>query len=302
MAGTGTTKARPVSAAMAIRQPRLCSERTSAPVRVLWVCDTVSALGVAGGLPGAGKNAGVTGLETDGVTQYLFLTEFRHRHTRARGVHDHDHADHAQRRRPRRRRGTRPAHHRAPGQGAHDLVVRGALGRRLPLECEGPGLRADPSDEPTSLGGGDAAPNPVEQLLGALGNCLAVGYAANASVAGISIERLDITLDGDLDLRSFLGLAEAMPGSRRSVPSSTWSPTPTPRPRRHCTPGSPRRRRWGTRSQRRWSSPSALPERGCALSTPAHMSPIRCIMSTRGGIPAEAVPPGASKVNRRGSP
>jgi uncharacterized OsmC-like protein len=68
------------------------------------------------------------------------------------------------------------------------------------------------SDEPSTLGGGDSAPNPVEQLLGALGNCLAVGYAANASVAGISIERLDIKLDGDIDLRSFLGLADGHAG------------------------------------------------------------------------------------------
>ena len=39
-----------------------------------------------------------------------------------------------------------------------------------------------------------------------------MGYAANASVAGISIERLDIKLDGDIDLRSFLGLAEGHAG------------------------------------------------------------------------------------------
>ena len=62
------------------------------------------------------------------------------------------------------------------------------------------------SDEPTGLGGTDAAPNPVEQLLGALGNCLAVGYAANASAAGIEIRDLRIELSGDLDLHSFLGL------------------------------------------------------------------------------------------------
>ncbi|HSD10275.1 MAG TPA: OsmC family peroxiredoxin, partial [Candidatus Binatia bacterium] len=35
------------------------------------------------------------------------------------------------------------------------------------------------SDEPSALGGSNTAPNPVEQLLAALGNCLAVGYAAN---------------------------------------------------------------------------------------------------------------------------
>jgi uncharacterized OsmC-like protein len=63
-----------------------------------------------------------------------------------------------------------------------------------------------PSDEPLSLGGTDTAPNPVEQLLGALGNCLAVGYAANASAAGIELKDLRIELEGDLDLHTFLGL------------------------------------------------------------------------------------------------
>jgi len=68
------------------------------------------------------------------------------------------------------------------------------------------------SDEPRSLGGTDSAPNPVEQLLGSLGNCLAVGYAANASAAGIAIRDLRIDLDGDLDLHAFLGLSDGHPG------------------------------------------------------------------------------------------
>ncbi len=63
------------------------------------------------------------------------------------------------------------------------------------------------SDEPAQLGGTDTGPNPVEQVLAALGNCLAVGYAANASAAGIELRDLDIELEGDLDLRTFLGLA-----------------------------------------------------------------------------------------------
>jgi uncharacterized OsmC-like protein len=62
------------------------------------------------------------------------------------------------------------------------------------------------SDEPKGLGGSDSAPNPVEQLLGALGNCLAVGYAANATAAGIEIRHLQIAVTGDLDLHTFLGL------------------------------------------------------------------------------------------------
>ncbi|MET7279876.1 OsmC family protein [Kribbella sp. NPDC005582] len=71
---------------------------------------------------------------------------------------------------------------------------------------------AVPSDEPLALGGSDQAPNPVEQLLGALGNCLAVGYAANASVAGIALDELTIDVKGDVDLHVFLGLAEGHAG------------------------------------------------------------------------------------------
>jgi len=63
------------------------------------------------------------------------------------------------------------------------------------------------SDEPTALGGTDTAPNPVEQVLAALGNCLAVGYAANATAAGITISDLHIDLSGNIDLHTFLGLA-----------------------------------------------------------------------------------------------
>ena len=69
-----------------------------------------------------------------------------------------------------------------------------------------------PSDEPTGLGGTDTAPNPVEQLLAALGSCLAVGYAANATARGIAINDLRISLDGDLNLESFLGLAPGHAG------------------------------------------------------------------------------------------
>jgi uncharacterized OsmC-like protein len=69
-----------------------------------------------------------------------------------------------------------------------------------------------PSDEPAGLGGTDTAPNPVEQLLAALGNCLAVGYAANLTAAGIEIRDLRIDLEGDLDLHTFLGLAPGNAG------------------------------------------------------------------------------------------
>jgi uncharacterized OsmC-like protein len=63
-----------------------------------------------------------------------------------------------------------------------------------------------PSDEPSALGGTDTAPNPVEQLLAALGHCLTVGYAANASAQGIELTEVRVQVRGDLDLHAFLGL------------------------------------------------------------------------------------------------
>jgi uncharacterized OsmC-like protein len=68
------------------------------------------------------------------------------------------------------------------------------------------------SDEPAVLGGADSAPNPVEQLLAALGSCLTVGYAANATAAGIEIRTLSVELEGDLDLHTFLGLSAGNAG------------------------------------------------------------------------------------------
>src|SRR5438067_13221241 len=67
------------------------------------------------------------------------------------------------------------------------------------------------ADEPEVLGGTNTAPNPVEQLLGALGSCLAIGYTANASGRGIQIEDLRIELEGHMDLPVFLVLHEGQP-------------------------------------------------------------------------------------------
>ncbi|MBF2761404.1 MAG: OsmC family protein [Ectothiorhodospiraceae bacterium AqS1] len=68
------------------------------------------------------------------------------------------------------------------------------------------------SDEPEGLGGDDTAPNPVEQVLAALGNCLAVGYAAGATARQIKIDELTLHLEGELNLKTFLGLEQGNAG------------------------------------------------------------------------------------------
>jgi uncharacterized OsmC-like protein len=67
-------------------------------------------------------------------------------------------------------------------------------------------------DEPPVLLGRNKAPNAVELLLQALGFCYAVGYVANAAARGIELTAMEYELEGDLDIRTFLGLEGARAG------------------------------------------------------------------------------------------
>lgn len=67
------------------------------------------------------------------------------------------------------------------------------------------------ADEPPILAGGDEGANPVEHLLNALAACLTTSMVAHAAVRGIHIEELESELEGDIDLRGFLGLANDVP-------------------------------------------------------------------------------------------
>jgi uncharacterized OsmC-like protein len=74
-----------------------------------------------------------------------------------------------------------------------------------------------PMDEPLELLGGNSAPNPQETLMAALNACMIVGYVAGASLRGIHLSRLEIETSGELDLRGFLGLSDAIPPGYESV-------------------------------------------------------------------------------------
>ncbi len=75
-------------------------------------------------------------------------------------------------------------------------------------------LRPLHADEPASLGGTDTAPNPVEQILGAFGACLAIGYTAGANGRGIDLRGLELDLTGIIDLPVFFGLKDGHAGFR----------------------------------------------------------------------------------------
>jgi uncharacterized OsmC-like protein len=68
-------------------------------------------------------------------------------------------------------------------------------------------------DEPPVLLGSNQGPNAVEAALHALASCLTVGFIYNAAARGITVEDLHFNLEGELDLRCFLGLThEIRPG------------------------------------------------------------------------------------------
>ncbi|RAX54881.1 peroxiredoxin [Helicobacter sp. 16-1353] len=63
-------------------------------------------------------------------------------------------------------------------------------------------------DEPPTLLGDDTAPNPSEALLAALGSCLAVGIHANAIANNIVITKLELELEGDLNITAVWGTGD----------------------------------------------------------------------------------------------
>jgi uncharacterized OsmC-like protein len=67
------------------------------------------------------------------------------------------------------------------------------------------------ADEPAILAGDDQGANPVEHLLNALAACVTTSLVAHAAVRGIQIEELESELEGDIDLRGYLGLAADVP-------------------------------------------------------------------------------------------
>jgi uncharacterized OsmC-like protein len=65
-------------------------------------------------------------------------------------------------------------------------------------------------DEPRSLGGGGTAANPVQYALASLGSCQAITYRFWAEHLGIRFDTLTVQVEGDLDLRGFLGVDDAV--------------------------------------------------------------------------------------------
>ena len=60
-------------------------------------------------------------------------------------------------------------------------------------------------DEPPDLGGGDAAPFPIEVLLAALAGCVTNATATNAALFDVPIDAIELDMEAHLDARGFMG-------------------------------------------------------------------------------------------------
>jgi uncharacterized OsmC-like protein len=63
-------------------------------------------------------------------------------------------------------------------------------------------------DEPDALLGTDYGPNPAETVLHALASCVGSATLFNAAAQGVHIDQLEFEVEGDIDIRGFLGVDE----------------------------------------------------------------------------------------------
>lgn len=73
------------------------------------------------------------------------------------------------------------------------------------------------ADEPPLLLGEDRGANPVEHLLNALAGCLTSSLVYHAAIRGIRIEAVESTVEGDLDIRGFMGITPEVRKGYRNI-------------------------------------------------------------------------------------
>lgn len=106
-------------------------------------------------------------------------------------------------------------------RNAKAVALRPAIGRRTghtKVRLK-PGLECEVTDGPWTLtvgmsqnsGGTNAGPGPGTLGRGALGSCLALGYAMWAARLGITIDALEVEVQADYDSRGELGVSDEVP-------------------------------------------------------------------------------------------
>jgi uncharacterized OsmC-like protein len=102
----------------------------------------------------------------------------------------------------------------------NDRIARDATNAQLTYKVTGRGvgsvgteIRAGKHtflvDEPAALAGDDAAASPVEYALGALISCQVVVFRLYAQALGLTIDDIEVSAEGDLDVRKLFGIDES---------------------------------------------------------------------------------------------
>lgn len=73
------------------------------------------------------------------------------------------------------------------------------------------------ADEPAVLLGEDNGANPVEYVMAALAGCLTTSLVYHAAAQGITIESVESSYEGELDLHGFLGLSDKVRNGYESL-------------------------------------------------------------------------------------
>ena len=68
------------------------------------------------------------------------------------------------------------------------------------------------TDEPKSMGGENAAPNPMEYLIGADAGCCSIGFEWQAAQAGVKLEQFEISASGGIDIAKLFGMEDGYGG------------------------------------------------------------------------------------------
>src|SRR4051812_14537000 len=105
-----------------------------------------------------------------------------------------------------------PAKARTKGIAATAKLVDG-------LRCEISGFGDKPfaSDMPSAVGGKSTAPNPGWYLRSAMASCTATVIAMRAAKLGIELSALEVTVDGDADLRGLLGMDDSISAGQSAM-------------------------------------------------------------------------------------
>jgi len=73
------------------------------------------------------------------------------------------------------------------------------------------------ADEPRALLGEDHGPNATEAALHALASCLNTTFIYHAVAQGVKVDELELELEGDLDLRGFLGISDEVKRGYKNI-------------------------------------------------------------------------------------